>query len=68
MLLWQIQAYSLQGIVCDKCGVEVTRAIVRRERMGHIKLATAGVPYLVSAWCAVQDRSWLGISPQDLER
>ncbi|MEK9195169.1 MAG: DNA-directed RNA polymerase subunit beta' [Patescibacteria group bacterium] len=29
-----------KGIVCDKCGVEVTRAIVRRERMGHIKLAS----------------------------
>jgi len=28
-----------KGIICDKCGVEVTRAIVRRERMGHIKLA-----------------------------
>lgn len=28
-----------KGTVCDKCGVEVTRAIVRRERMGHIKLA-----------------------------
>ena len=28
-----------QGIVCDKCGVEVTRTIVRRERMGHIILA-----------------------------
>lgn len=28
-----------KGVVCDKCGVEVTRAIVRRERMGHIKLA-----------------------------
>ena len=28
-----------KGIVCDKCGVEVTRAIVRRERMGHIDLA-----------------------------
>jgi len=28
-----------KGIVCDKCGVEVTRAIVRRERMGHIELA-----------------------------
>ena len=27
-----------KGIVCDKCGVEVTRAIVRRERMGHITL------------------------------
>lgn len=28
-----------KGIVCDKCGTEVTRAIVRRERMGHIELA-----------------------------
>lgn len=28
------------GVVCDKCGVEVTRSIVRRERMGHIELAS----------------------------
>ncbi len=28
-----------KGIVCDKCGVEVTRSIVRRERMGHVKMA-----------------------------
>ncbi len=28
-----------KGVVCDKCGVEVTRSIVRRERMGHITLA-----------------------------
>jgi len=28
-----------KGVVCDKCGVEVTRAIVRRERLGHITLA-----------------------------
>ncbi len=28
-----------KGIVCDKCGVEVTRSNVRRDRMGHIKLA-----------------------------
>ncbi len=28
-----------KGIICDKCGVEVTRSIVRRERMAHIKLA-----------------------------
>src|SRR5574343_767880 len=28
-----------KGIVCDKCGVEVTRSIVRRERFGHIALA-----------------------------
>lgn len=29
-----------KGIVCDRCGVEVTKSQVRRERMGHIKLAT----------------------------
>ncbi len=29
-----------KGVICDKCGVEVTRAKVRRERMGHIELAT----------------------------
>ncbi len=29
-----------RGILCEKCGVEVTRSIVRRERMGHIELAT----------------------------
>ncbi|HRH32750.1 MAG TPA: DNA-directed RNA polymerase subunit beta' [bacterium] len=29
-----------KGIICDKCGVEVTRSLVRRERMGHIKLET----------------------------
>jgi DNA-directed RNA polymerase subunit beta' len=28
-----------KGIVCEKCGVEITRAIVRRERIGHIELA-----------------------------
>lgn len=28
-----------KGVVCERCGVEVTRSIVRRERMGHIKLA-----------------------------
>ncbi|MBV9101691.1 MAG: DNA-directed RNA polymerase subunit beta' [Candidatus Dormibacteraeota bacterium] len=32
--------YRYKGIICDKCGVEVTRAKVRRERMGHIKLAS----------------------------
>ncbi|MDY6286242.1 MAG: DNA-directed RNA polymerase subunit beta' [Lachnospiraceae bacterium] len=29
-----------KGVICDKCGVEVTKASVRRERMGHIELAT----------------------------
>ena len=29
-----------KGIVCEKCGVEVTKSVVRRERMGHIELAS----------------------------
>ena len=36
-----------RGIVCEKCGVEVTLSKVRRERMGHIELASPGCPYLV---------------------
>ena len=36
-----------KGIICDRCGVEVTRAKVRRERMGHIELAAPGQPHLV---------------------
>ncbi len=31
-----------KGIICDKCGVEVARSKVRRERMGHIELACPG--------------------------
>ena len=37
--LRQVQAHPLPGVVCDRCGVEVTQAKVRRERMGHIELA-----------------------------
>ena len=37
-----------KGMICDRCGVEITRAKVRRERMGHIELATPGQPHLVS--------------------
>ena len=39
-----------RGTICDKCGVEVTQAKVRRERMGHIELASpvAHIWYLKS--------------------
>lgn len=45
-----------KGVVCDKCGVEVTRSIVRRERTGHIELAAPvthiwfvrGIPSILS--------------------
>ncbi len=36
-----------RGVICDKCGVEVTQSKVRRERMGHIELASPGLPHLV---------------------
>ena len=57
-----------KGIVCDKCGVEVTRSAVRRERMGHIKLAVPvahiwflrGVPSRIG--------TILNLSVQDLEK
>ena len=38
MQLRKIQAHRFKAVVCDKCGVEVTKAKVRRERMGHIEL------------------------------
>ncbi len=57
-----------RGIVCDKCGVEVTRARVRRERMGHIKLA-APVSHI---WYYRGIPSRMGlildISPKNLEK
>src|SRR5690348_18107138 len=40
MLVRQIQAMKHRGVICDKCGVEVTLARVRRERLGHIELAS----------------------------
>jgi len=57
-----------KGIVCDKCGVEVTRSSVRRERMGHIQLAVPvshiwflrGVPSKIGLA--------LSMSPQELEK
>lgn len=57
-----------KGIVCEKCGVELTRSIVRRERMAHIELAAAvshvwflkGVPSRIGLI--------LGLTVSDLER
>ena len=57
-----------KGIICDKCGVEVTRAKVRRERMGHIQLASP----VSHIWFFKGTPSRLGIlldmSPRNLER
>src|SRR3954449_182846 len=57
-----------KGIICERCGVEVTRSKVRRERMGHIELA-APVPHI---WYFKGVPSRLGylldLAPKDLEK
>ena len=57
-----------RGVICDRCGVEVTRSKVRRERMGHIRLA-APVAHI---WFSKTTPSRLGLlldlSPRNLER
>ena len=57
-----------KGIVCDKCGVEVTRTKVRRERMGHIELASP----VAHIWFVKGTPSRIGLlldmSPRSLER
>jgi len=57
-----------KGVICDKCGVEVARASVRRDRMGHIELACP----VSHIWFAKGTPSRLGIlldlSPRNLER
>jgi DNA-directed RNA polymerase subunit beta' len=56
-----------RGIVCDKCGVEVTRSSVRRERMGHIELA-APVAHLWYTRRVPTLAILLGISKRDMDR
>jgi len=57
-----------KGITCDKCGVEITRSAVRRERMGHIQLATP----VAHIWYTRRIPSYLGlllnISRKNLDR
>jgi DNA-directed RNA polymerase subunit beta' len=57
-----------KGITCDKCGVEVTRSSVRRERMGHIMLATP----VAHIWYTRRIPSYLGmlldVSRRNLDR
>ena len=57
-----------KGIICDKCGVEVTRSSVRRERMGHIDLSAP----VAHVWYTRRIPSYLGllldISRRNLDR
>jgi DNA-directed RNA polymerase subunit beta' len=57
-----------KGIICDRCGVEITTSAVRRERMGHIKLASpiAHIWYFKGPSSVLS--TILDISPQSLER
>ncbi len=57
-----------KGLTCDKCGVEITRATVRRERMGHIELAAP----VAHVWYTRRVPSYLGllldVSRRNLDR
>ncbi|HOM33030.1 MAG TPA: DNA-directed RNA polymerase subunit beta' [Candidatus Paceibacterota bacterium] len=57
-----------KGIICDKCGVEVTRSSVRRERMGHIALACPVAHIWFLKNIPSQISLFLGVSQQQLER
>lgn len=57
-----------KGIVCEKCGVEITKSIVRRERMGHIELASpvSHIWYLKSIPSRIS--LVLGLATADIEK
>jgi DNA-directed RNA polymerase subunit beta' len=57
-----------RGVICDKCGVEVTQAKVRRERLGHIKLATPVSHVWFFKGLPSRIGHLLDISLRDLER
>src|SRR3989344_9494451 len=57
-----------KGIICDRCGVEVTRSIVRRERMGHIKLASPVAHIWFLRGMPSRIATILDVSLPDLER
>ena len=57
-----------KGIICDKCGVEVTRSKVRRERMGHIQLASPVSHIWYFKGTPSRLATLLEISPRNLEK
>ena len=57
-----------KGVICDRCGVEVTRSNVRRERMGHIDLAAPVANIWFSKGAPTRLGLLLDISPRNLER
>src|SRR5579864_7749865 len=57
-----------KGIICDRCGVEVTRAKVRRERMGHIELAAPVCHIWYLKGVPSRTGLMLDMSPRALER
>ncbi|HQV32894.1 MAG TPA: DNA-directed RNA polymerase subunit beta', partial [Calditrichia bacterium] len=57
-----------KGIICDRCGVEVTTKSVRRERMGHISLAVPIVHIWYFRSTPTKIGYLLGVSPKNLEK
>ena len=57
-----------KGIICEKCGVEITRSIVRRERMGHIELSSPVSHIWFLRGTPSRLGSIMGMSVSDLEK
>ena len=57
-----------KGVICDRCGVEVARAKVRRERMGHIALAAPVAHIWMSKGTPSRLGLLLNLSPRNLDR
>ena len=57
-----------KGVICDKCGVEVTQSRVRRERMGHISLATPVVHVWFFKGAPSKISLILGVPPRAIEQ
>ena len=51
-----------KGIICDKCGVEVTKSKVRRERMGHIELASPVAQAVSARYLTCPRKRWNKLS------
>ena len=67
-LCGKYKGMKYRGVVCEKCGTEVTRSKVRRERMGHIELTSPVAHIWFLGTASSKIGNFLGISVKDIQR
>ena len=67
-LCGKYKGMKYRGVVCEKCGTEVTRAKVRRERMGHIELTSPVAHIWFLGTASSRIGNFLGLSVKDVQR